>query len=46
MTMETCVKCGEKVEKEEGYEINDKFYCEDCAMAVKAAGNPGKRCGQ
>lgn len=44
--MAKCVKCGVEVEKDDVYTINDKTYCEDCAIAVKSAGNPAKRCGE
>ncbi len=44
--MDKCVKCGVDVEKDEAYTINDKIYCEDCAIAIRSAGNPSKRCGE
>ncbi|MDO4542490.1 MAG: hypothetical protein Q4C00_06675 [Bacillota bacterium] len=44
--MEKCAKCGAEVEKNDVYVINDKNYCEDCAIAIRAAGNPSKRCGE
>ncbi|MEG2149141.1 MAG: hypothetical protein RRY24_06935 [Clostridiales bacterium] len=44
--MAKCARCNEEIEKEDIYEINEKSYCEDCAIAVKSAGNPSKRCGE
>ncbi|MEG0873805.1 MAG: hypothetical protein RR219_02555 [Clostridiales bacterium] len=44
--MAKCTKCNAEIKEDECYTINEKTYCEDCAIIVKSAGNPGKRCGE
>lgn len=42
--MAKCEKCGAELAASDVYQVNDKEYCEDCAMTMQS--NPGRRCGE